>query len=270
MIKKNSLTLSIVIPVYNEEHHLKACLDSIAAQIEQPDEVIVIDNNSVDKTVEIAKGYGFVTLLKEPKQGVVFARNRGFDAVTSDIIGRIDADSILPPDWTYYVKHFYAENSHNDEALTGGCYFYNMRLARFQGWCQAQIAFRFNRFILGHYILFGSNMAIPKTMWSDIRHSLCHDNGVHEDLDLAIHAYKAGYKITYRSGLKVGVKMRRVRSQRDQLWSNLMWWPKTLRRHDRWTWIIGWIGAVFLYAISIGGPLIEHISRFFGYSPINE
>ena len=52
---QKALTLSIVIPVFNEERYIKACLDSIAAQTVKLDEVIVVDNNSTDKTVLIAK-----------------------------------------------------------------------------------------------------------------------------------------------------------------------------------------------------------------------
>ena len=59
MSAKNKLTLSIVIPVFNEQRYIKACLDSIAAQTVKPDEVIVVDNNSTDKTVQIAKKYKF-------------------------------------------------------------------------------------------------------------------------------------------------------------------------------------------------------------------
>src|ERR1035437_9021599 len=93
------LTLAIVIPVYNEEFYLKACLNSIAKQTVAPDEVIVVDNNSTDKSVQIAKSYKFVKLLHEKRQHQVFAQATGFNAIKSDIIGRIDADSILPPDW---------------------------------------------------------------------------------------------------------------------------------------------------------------------------
>src|SRR5581483_7315847 len=99
-----TLTLTIVIPVFNEEDHIAACLSAIAAQTAAPDEVIVVDNNSSDKTPQIAASYPFVRLIKARKQGVLFARNKGFDAAKSDIIGRIDADSLLPSRWVEIVK----------------------------------------------------------------------------------------------------------------------------------------------------------------------
>ena len=104
----NRLRVSLVIPVYNEESHLAACLDAIAAQTVQPFEVIVVDNNSTDQTVAIAQRYPFVRLLHEKRQGVVFARDRGFTAARGDVIGRTDGDSILAPDWVAEIHRIFA------------------------------------------------------------------------------------------------------------------------------------------------------------------
>lgn len=265
-----NLSLSIVIPAYNEQNHLQSCLDAIAMQTTKPDEVIVVNNNSTDKTSEIAQQYPFVKLVNETKQGVVFARDKGFNMAKSRIIGRIDADTILSPDWIEYVKRFYSVAEHKKQALTGGCYFYNMRLPHFQGWFQGQIAFRVNRLLMGHYILFGSNMALPKSIWDVVKNDVCHDPDIHEDLDLAIHVHRAGFQITYRESLKVGVKMRRVRTNRKELWSNLLWWPKTLKKHGKKTWIFGWLGALFLYIISPLGIVSEKLARLFGRKPIED
>lgn len=264
------LSLSLVIPAYNEENHLRACLDAVASQTVAPDEVIVVDNGSSDKTAAIAKSYGFVKTVQESKKGVVFARNTGFDSVNGDIIGRIDADTILSPEWVEHVKIFYSISKNSKHALSGGCYYYNIRLPKLQGWLQGQVAFRFNRFLMGHYILFGSNMAIPKALWEAVKHNVCHDLDVHEDLDLAIHLHRLGYKITYQDGLKVGVKMRRVRSQRGELWGNLLWWPKTLYRHGNNMWVFGMVGAVVIFCLAPLENVNEYIARLFGRKPIKD
>lgn len=246
------------------------CLDSIAAQTETPDEVIVVDNNSSDKTAAMAKSYPFVRLITEKRRGVVFARDKGFNSTTADLIGRIDADTVLPPGWVGYIRRFYATESNYTHALTGGCYFYNVRLPRFAGWLQGQIAFRMNRLLLGHYILFGANMVIPAKIWKIVSQKVCHEQDIHEDLDLAIHVHDQGYNITYHEGLHVGVKMRRVRSSRAALWKNMMMWPNTLRRHDKWSWPIGWLGAVVLYASFPVVIAAENLSRLLGRPPLEE
>lgn len=262
--------LTLVIPVYNDENHLNACLESVQKQIIQPNKVIVVDNNSTDKSAAIARRFSFVTVITEKKQGVVHARNRGFDAVKKGLIARIDSDSVLPTDWTQKVMAFYANPAHAGQALTGGCYFYNIRFPQLTGWWQGQIAFRYNRLLMGHYILFGSNMVVPQIMWHKVRKQLCEDLDVHEDLDLAIHLHRINYHITYHETLKVGVAMKRVRSNRSDLWSNIMWWPKTLHRHGKKTWVFGWLGAVFFYAAAPLIPLFEWIAEKLGAPPLND
>ncbi|MDQ3158942.1 MAG: glycosyltransferase family 2 protein [bacterium] len=249
MKKAKALSVSIVIPVYNDEHHLKQCLTSISDQVVKPDEVIVVDNNSSDSSMSIAKAFSFVTIVKEKDQGVVFARTKGFNEAKSKIIARIDSDTILPRDWIKRVKHFYGDDKNLNKGLTGGCYFYNVRLRNLVGWFQTNIAFRFNKVLLGHYILFGSNMALPKKLWDEVKTKTHLSTEIHEDLDLAIQIHRAGHQIIFDSKLTVGIKMRRVRSDHGELWKNLMLWPETLKVNGLWTWIFGWLGAVVLWTL---------------------
>ena len=263
-------SISIVIPVLNEEKRLVACLDSIGYQTELPDEVLVVDNGSTDRSVSVAKSFGFVTVLNEPRSGVVYARNRGFDAAKSNIIARIDADTHLPVNWVEYVKNFYADDKNHNHGLTGGGYFYNVRLPHLGGWLQSQMAYRLNRAILGHYIFWGSNMALPSTVWSQMRDKVCKRTDIHEDVDLAIHAHEAHIPITYHAGLQVGVEAKRLLSQHNELLTNLLLWPRTLRLHGKRGWIFGWLGAVLLYIASPAAKIAEIIARSVGRPPLED
>jgi hypothetical protein len=49
-----------------------------------------------------------------------------------------------------------------------------------------------------------------------------------------------------------------------------MFWPRTLRLHDIWTWIFGWLGAVMLYGISVLPWIFEKIARLFGRKPLSD
>lgn len=247
------LALSLIIPAYNEEQHLKACLDSIAQQTVRPAEVIVVDNNSTDTTAKIAQSYDFVRLVKEKRQGIVHARNAGFNAARQPLIGRIDADSILPPDWGEYIERFYTDPLNKEVCLTGGGKFYNTPFPRISRWLLDILAFRVNRMVLGHHFLYGSNMVIPKVAWNDISNQICLRQDIHEDIDIAIHLHEAGYKIIYKPRLLVGVKLRRVFQDHKKLWSYLMLWPQSLKIHGRKLWVTGWIGAILLYSLT---PLV--------------
>lgn len=81
--------LTIVIPTKNEEQHLPILLESIKHQTLQPDEIIVSDAHSTDRTREIARTYG-ATVVDGGLPSV--GRNKGAALATSDLIFFLDAD----------------------------------------------------------------------------------------------------------------------------------------------------------------------------------
>jgi glycosyltransferase involved in cell wall biosynthesis len=256
---KYAPTISIIIPVFNEADHLQRCLSTIEAQTLTPYEIVVVDNNSTDDTVRIARTHPLVRVVTEKKQGIVHARNAGFNAARGDIIARIDADTILPPDWVQRVCSYYTNDKNLKTALTGGGYFYNIRIPRFNGWLQGQIAFRMNRFIAGHYILWGSNMAFPVAMWQAVKQDTCTRDDIHEDMDLAIHLHRLGYGITYLESLRVGVKLKRVWEDRWEQRKHLARWPRTLRTHGYRLW---WLGSVGNVGLALLGEPYIFVSEF--------
>lgn len=228
MIKK--LSLSIVIPVYNEEHHLRACLEAIAYQSEKPEEVIVVDNNSTDNTVQIANEFPFVTLIHEKKQGVLAARTTGFNAVNSDIIGRIDADTILSHTWVARAKHNFLNPK--VAAVTGSGYWYDMPLGpsnyHFEHFFKSLI----NKYLKDSPFLFGTNMAMRRTTWQKIKPKLCSkDTSIHEDLDIAIHLFQNRYKIHYDKYLRIGMSSRRYDDKARDFFKYMMAFRLTYQKH---------------------------------------
>lgn len=95
------MKVSVVIPAFNEEKLLGACLDSVraafSAQQQSPDyEIVVCDNNSTDGTSALAAAKG-ITVVFEPLNRIAGARNRGAAAASGDWLLFIDADSRLSP-----------------------------------------------------------------------------------------------------------------------------------------------------------------------------
>jgi glycosyltransferase involved in cell wall biosynthesis len=101
--QKNHLTISVVIPAYNEEKYLPLTLQSIKSQSLTPYEVIVADNNSTDKTAEIAKEYG-ARVVHVKEQGNVYAMKGGLDAARGDIIAGVDADTVVSSNWIEVIN----------------------------------------------------------------------------------------------------------------------------------------------------------------------
>jgi glycosyltransferase involved in cell wall biosynthesis len=86
--------VSIVICTYNRREYLTNLLESIK-QLSYPNfEVIVVDNNSTDDTAQIIKNYS-VKYIKEIKQGLSYARNRGIEESSGEYVCFIDDDAII-------------------------------------------------------------------------------------------------------------------------------------------------------------------------------
>jgi glycosyltransferase involved in cell wall biosynthesis len=91
--------ISIVIPAYNEETTILQTLSSLAANTtKRTVEIIVVNNNSTDRTAELATAAG-ARCIPETKQGITPARNAGLVAARGKYILNADADTIYPPDW---------------------------------------------------------------------------------------------------------------------------------------------------------------------------
>ncbi len=259
------LSVSLVIPAYNEERHLRNCLDSVSQQNLKPDEVIVVDNNSTDSTAAVAKCYAFVKVIKEPRQGRVFARNRGFTAAKGNLIVRVDCDTAMPKDWLEYIVRFYKKPENQVLAFTGDANFSNVRFPRAVAWMYHFLAFDLNHLLIGHPTLWGSNMAITKDQWHKVEALVCKRNDIHEDLDLSIHLHDQGVGIFYDRHCRVQANLRRVYSNRHELWDYLNWWPRTLRIHHKKTWPICWItGVLLLYSLSMILVVADQLARLTG------
>ena len=228
---KTHSRISIVIPVYNEADHLGACLGAIATQAQPPYEVIVVDNNSTDGTAVIAQRFAFVKLLCEPRQGVVHARNRGFNAARGDIIGRIDADTVLPNNWTALVTEIFSQNE--VDAVSGSVNYYDLPYADISSKLDIFFRQRIANGMRDEVFLYGANMALRRDVWLKTRDQVCSGGGLHEDFDLAIHAYDSGAKIVFDRRLRAGISLRRVDASAREFWQYAMLSPRTYARHGR-------------------------------------
>jgi len=192
---KSCMKVSAIVPAYNEEKYIKACLEALTNQELKADEIIVVDNNCTDNTVKIAKEYN-ATIVQEKKQGLIYARNKGFDAASYDIIARCDADCHPPQDWIEKIRQNFESSRIN--ALTGPVVFYDLP---------------FISTIYARIYLFFMKLIFTKKIWEQVKNKVClNDKKVHEDIDLGIHIVKIGGIIGLDSSLIMQVSGRRIPS----------------------------------------------------------
>jgi glycosyltransferase involved in cell wall biosynthesis len=97
------MTISVVIPAYNEEKYLPRTIASIAKLDRKPDELIVVDGGSTDRTADIARKLG-ATVMTVAHKGIGFARDKGLEKATGDIVAYTDADTVVPHDWLTKIE----------------------------------------------------------------------------------------------------------------------------------------------------------------------
>ncbi|BCW82339.1 glycosyl transferase [Arthrobacter sp. NicSoilE8] len=216
--------VSIVIPAYNEESVIRQCLIAAIYQSVPAKEIIVVDNLSKDRTAKIVRRMqqeypeSPIILLKQADvQGLIPTRNYGLNSATGDIIGRIDADSVLEPDWVEQVQKAFADPT--VQAATGPVVYYDMPMRRFGLKADDKMRQLMLRLAKHQYhFLFGSNMALRRSAWETIRDEACLDekDEMHEDIDLSLHLAEHDLRIQYWPQMVSGMSARRLEdSPRD-------------------------------------------------------
>lgn len=98
-MKKDSILISVIVPVYNVEKYLDKCIKSIVNQTYSKLEIILIDDGSKDSSLEICNNWQKrdkrIRVYHQKNMGVSKARNKGLDIAQGDYISFIDSDDII-------------------------------------------------------------------------------------------------------------------------------------------------------------------------------
>jgi glycosyltransferase involved in cell wall biosynthesis len=192
----------------------------------------VVDNGSSDETAEVARTAG-ARVVFEPTWGIPAAAAAGFDAAVGDVLARLDADSLPPPEWLHLVES-HLVGAAPAAVVTGPGYFYGA--GPLANWLGSQIYVRgyfwSMGLVLGHPPAFGSNFAMRAEVWAGVREKVHRTvRTVHDDLDLSIQL-EPGVAIVYDPALVVGISARPFDSVGGFL--RRMWWVVlTLTRNGR-------------------------------------
>ena len=122
-MQTNGLKISVIVPVYNQERHVRKCLKSILSQDIQGLEVVVIDDGSTDDSLAIIKSIAAkddrIIIIEKNNEGVSYARRDGLKVAKGQYISFVDSDDYLP---THALKILYDIIIKEDvDIVTGAC-----------------------------------------------------------------------------------------------------------------------------------------------------
>lgn len=97
--------ISVVICAYNADRTMDACLASLRTLRYPNYEVIVVNDGSTDRTLEISQRYAEVRLFSQENKGLSVARNVGIENASGEIVAFTDSDCVVDPDWLTYLAY---------------------------------------------------------------------------------------------------------------------------------------------------------------------
>jgi cellulose synthase/poly-beta-1,6-N-acetylglucosamine synthase-like glycosyltransferase len=204
------MKISFVVPAYNEQALLTRSLTAIRDEITRAGqklgedaEIIVVNNASTDNTREVAEAIPGVTVVDEPRKGLVQARWCGFEHSAGDLIANIDADTVIPPGWlTEVMRQF--DKSPKMVAISGPYTYYgvprrvNVVVSTYYRFAYA--AYFLNRFVfdVGSMIQ-GGNFVVKRSAMLKLGQPNLRFSFYGEDTDMARRLSKVGgVKFTFR------------------------------------------------------------------------
>lgn len=173
-------TISVVISTYNRYVYLKEALDSLVCQDLPADsfEIIIVDNNSHDKTPELVASYcnrsePATRYVKELKQGLSFARNRGAQEARGSIVAFMDDDAIADKGWLRELMSIYRQFP--DAGVVGGKIKLTWPVEK-PTWLTHNLEISFGALDYGDKIQelryprtpFGGNFSVPKALFLEL------------------------------------------------------------------------------------------------------
>ncbi|MCA9395506.1 MAG: glycosyltransferase [Candidatus Omnitrophica bacterium] len=224
-------SVAVVIPAFNAEQTLPFCLQAVTSQNIPPQEIIVVDDGSSDRTSAVAGSFPEVRCVRQDNAGPAAARNRGQRETGADIVLFTDSDCVPAPDWVAAAAAGFVRE---DIGAVAGSYDIINPGSRLARCIHAEILYRHLRLLPEYPRAFGSfNVAIRRDVYVGVGgFDESYPAASGEDNDLSYRIRRAGYKIRFDPRSRVGHHHpeRVVRYLREQF-RHGFWRVKMYRAH---------------------------------------
>ena len=178
-----TLKVSLYIPCFNVEAYLAPVIEGVLAQTLPADEILIVDDGSTDRTLEIARRYSVTIVRHDKNRGLAAARNTGLHRAKNEFVAALDADCSPDPAWLETLVAALAEPK---MAMAGGKLIETVLTSAADRWRQSHMPQDWGETrIVRPKFTFGSNTisrksAVEEVGWYDER---MRTNG--EDVDIS-------------------------------------------------------------------------------------
>lgn len=166
-VELTEIDISVVVPFYNAEKYIEKCAEALLTQSYPTTryEIIMVDNNSTDRSVDLIKKYPRIKLLSQQKQGSYAARNQGVAASKGTILAFTDADCVPSSDWLQKTR---AALRFPDVEIIQGGRLYGVEspaLSMLAAYEAERAAYTFSGESSGLYYGYTNNMAVRRSLF---------------------------------------------------------------------------------------------------------
>lgn len=193
--------VTLYIPCYNAEDTIKECLESIISQSYKIDEILVIDDGSNDRSVEIAKKYPVRIINHKENKGLAATRNTAFREANNEFIASLDADCVAGPEWLVELLKCLLDG---DIAGVGGMLINRYTLNTADIWRSVHMAQHWgDELIENPPFLYGNNSLFRRKFIEKAGFYNEKYRTNYEDVDLCMRLYNCGFKLIYNPKAQV-------------------------------------------------------------------
>lgn len=189
----SQLDISVIVPFFNEESYLAGCIDSLLAQDldRKKFELIFVNNNSMDASVELVSRYSEVKLIHQRSGREYSCRNKAAQVAEGRILAFIDADCVAESDW---LSKILTELDQYDLDMVVGKRFFSPRASFMSQYLRdyenSKIEFVLKNRLLDRVFAYTNNMAVTRTVFDAL-------DGFIEDIPLADTNFAQRYVEAY-------------------------------------------------------------------------
>lgn len=173
-----SLSVSVVIPLYNHACYIAAALDSVLAQTLPAREIVVVDDGSNDASASIADGYAArhsrVRVIRQENAGAHCAINAGIAATSGDVVAILNSDDVFAPERLRICRDILSSEPGTAAVATALTFMNDTGQAIDNPWyCQALEFFRHEKdaalaLLNGNFVMTTSNLAMRRSLPAEI------------------------------------------------------------------------------------------------------